>query len=496
AEPHVLTLTVHTPKGRPNEVEGRTSRTVALAPRASTIVTVPRLQSSGLNAGEVDVVIDGDEQAKPLQLAKTDTYASYNDDPDVVVGRNVPSSVLTMSWGISVHWVRAEIAPDEWSTSWMQYGRFEGALLTPADWNELPPAVQTALLRWVSAGGSITFFGTSDAFAGVGAEAIPGGTIVRRGFGQIAMIDQQPLSAEMFTAIKLSWERPAPAQVAAVATEMPILDKKPLPLGALFSVLIAFAVVSGPVSLYKLAKNNRRLAIFWLMPLLAMITTVVLVGATFASEGFVRMQRTRSVTLLDETRGEAVTHGWTGFYTTVRPDGKVRFDSSTEARPMHSLSRADADWTDGQRLLGGWVNSRFPSYFAVRKAEARRERLPIRRESGRVTVVNGLGADITKLWVAGDDNVIYVAEKIARGQGAELKAKAAVDPTAKDVRDLYYSSQGWSRFANHVENDPRAVLRPGMYVAVVQHSPFLETALEGAKSARSDAVVIGWSHAR
>lgn len=494
ADAHVLTLTVTTRTGRVGELEGRSSRTVTLAPRSSTIITVPRIQLSPLLPSRAEVAIDGSAQEKAVQLARTDSYASYSEDPDILVGRTVPPQVLTWSWGVAAHWVRAEIGPADWSSNWMQYSRFEGAILTVADWNELPQPVQTALLRWVSAGGSLTFWGKPEALPPIRAAKLHNGLAGHHGFGQIAIITMQPLAPDMQSAIRLSWNQVSSAGAGQVAAEMPLLEGKTLPIGALFSMLVAFAVVGGPLNLWALAKRNRRLSIFWSLPLLAAVTSVVLVGATFLAEGWVRVQRTRSVTLLDETRREATTVGWTGFYSTVRPDGKVRFDSATEARPLHILQRADTDWSDGQRFVAGWINSRFPSYFAVRKAESRRERLPVRRDGARVTVVNGLGGDIRKLWVATSEGQFYEANRIARGQqGVLVRGTRALDSDAKDVAELYLASGGWNAFSNHVQAQPLAILRPGMYIAVLERSPFIETAFETAKETRSEAVVVGWS---
>src|SRR5436190_90699 len=331
--------------------------------------------------------------------------------------------------------VRADIPPSGWSDQWIQYGRFDGAILTPRDWSETPPPVRAALLQWVSAGGTLIFLGRPDSYPSLRpANEITEFAAGHYGFGTVVFTGNEPLlNEEQAKQLRAQWQR-APQGTQAtdqLNASMPILDSNNVPIGAMFSLLIVFAITGGPVSLFALAKKDRRIWIFLTLPLLAIGTAAIVVTALIFSEGGVRVQETTALTLLDEGRGVATTIGWTGIYSTFAPNGKVRFDSTSEVRPFFFAKDAATDWTDGQRFMSGWIASRVPSHFALRKVEARRERMPIRVDGGKVFALNGLGVPIEELHVELENGAIYRAEHIPAGKEVVLKRLgrgAVVDP--------------------------------------------------------------------
>ena len=160
--------------------------------------------------------------------------------------------------------------------------------------------------------------------------------------------------------------------------------------------------------------------------------------------------------------------------------------------PSCWASAGVTDWTDGQRFVSGWIGSRLASGFAVRKVEPRRERVPIRREAGQLVAVNGLGCTIKRLLVADEQGVIHVAQDIAAGKEVVLTRTAGVaSTTAKDPATLLGEPESWSTYVSRLSAKPADVLRPGMYVAIVSRSPFIEAAVPKPTKYTSDAVIIG-----
>jgi hypothetical protein len=476
-------------------------RQFTIGPRASESVSIPDyIAGPGAGTSETTVTIDGREQRPHFSITKSNP-ASLDHSPHVLIGRNVApaliTSVMAYSAGVSV---RADIPPSDWSDQWVQYGRFDGALFTPADWGEMPPPVRAALLRWVSAGGTMIFFGLPDHLPQLRpANEITQFSAGHYGFGTIVFAGNAPEltnpNAVQLRELRASWQRSPMLQqpLDQINGWMPILDSNGVPVGAMFSLLVVFAVTGGPVSLFMLAKRDRRIWIFATMPIVAMATAAVIVGALVFSEGWVRVQKGSSLTLLDETRGEATTIGWTGIYSTFAPNGNVRFETNSEVRPFFYPKDAVTDWTDGQRLASGWIASRVPSQFALRKVEARRERVPIRIEKGTVYALNGLGVPIEDLGVANENGAIYRAQHIPAGKEVALLPMGHVGATPKDPASLYGPWVEWHSYAGRVTNDMQNYLTPGTYIAVINRSPFVERALDRATKSTSSAVVIGRS---
>ena len=481
----------------------RASRTIVAAPRASTMVSIPQYVMNQYGLREAVVSVDGVEQETRLAVgAYASPGGSYRTTLDVLIGRTVdagvPLAIAPDSSGVEA--IRPSISPASWSANWIHYSVFSGAIFTTRDWLERPRPVQAALLRWVAAGGSITFIGdVPDGLPEMrGSGAQLGFDARHLGLGCVNLLPESETIAPHVGALRSTWRevdidtRYQWYGEQQQDTPIPLLDDASLPVKSLFSLLVVFAVVGGPLNLWVLAKKQRRLWIFWTLPLLAAVTAAILVGSVIASEGWVRIQKTASLTLLDERAGEAATIGWTGFYATLAPDGEVRFESGTEVRPLFASSEGHTDWSDGQRFVSGWIGSRLARGFALRKVEPRRERLPLRREQDQLIAVNGLGTHIGSLWVADDVGRIYTAKDVAAGKEVVLTPTGTLaNATVADPAYLAAAPSTWASYPTRFTQQPMSVLQPGMYLASVERSPFVEAALARPTKSVSTAVVIG-----
>ncbi|HYR27471.1 MAG TPA: hypothetical protein VEU30_03350, partial [Thermoanaerobaculia bacterium] len=498
AEPHAVRIDI-TGSGI-GDRQPRSSRTVVVAPQTSSLVSIPQYVMEQYAPREALIFVDGAAEEK-LPLGSHFQGSSYRTARDLLLGRTVndvlPAEAAAEDSGLVA--IRPAVSPASWSANWIHYTGFAAILLTPADWNELARPVQIALLRYVAAGGTLTFVGGQPAGLPVMRQITDFAPLVpaaAHGFGWVTLAPAK-IDAETLEIFKAAWrvselDRYQWAADPMTATPVPLLEDASLPLKSLFSLLVVFAVIGGPVNLGVLAKKQKRLWIFWTLPLLGIITAVILVGSVIVSEGWVRVQKTTSLTLLDERSGEAATIGWTGFYSTLAPDGEVRFDSGTEVRPLFVAGEAHTDWTDGQRFVSGWIGSRLPRSFVVRKVEPRRERLPVRREGGHLVAINGLGANVRELWVAEADGTAWVARDVAAGKEVVLtRAPNKVDPAIKDPANILTAPSMWGTLQARFAKDPRTALRAGSYVAVIERSPFVELALARPSKTSSDAVVIG-----
>ena len=157
------------------------------------------------------------------------------------------------------------------------------------------------------------------------------------------------------------------------------------------------------------------------------------------------------------------------------------------------------DWTSDQHLTSGWVTARVPAYFQIRKNEDRRERLSIEKQAdGSLKIVNALGADIQRLYVADPAGHVFEGQDIPAGAERTLVAAAnsrrAPEGGQTLLRNLFSSSDWLGGFRNWADSKtPGVLLSPGCYIAYLDKSPFVESPLVGVKSEDSVAIVYGIS---
>ena len=336
-----------------------------------------------------------------------------------------------------------------WSTSWLGFSRYDGVVVTGNDIRQMPPAVQSALRRYVECGGALLVLGGRE---------LPDSWELREseksepltdsvglvsyniGFGQCIVSTETGtghLKTEQWREVVGSWVKTAaPWKIGRPIEEanriFPVGTKDlGIPVRGLFLLMLLFAVAIGPVNLIVLSRKKRRLWMLWTIPVISLLTCVaVFAYATFA-EGWNRHGRTEGLTILDERIHRATTIGWTAFYASLTPGDGLHFGYETELTPQgHNVERfgmpntgtvRTIDWTKDQHLQSGWMTARVPAHFMLRKSEVRRERVTVRTEAnGQLKIVNGLGVNIRQFWLADRNGTIHTALNIRAGAEAEL----------------------------------------------------------------------------
>ncbi|HKC87307.1 MAG TPA: hypothetical protein VKG02_15085, partial [Blastocatellia bacterium] len=212
--------------------------------------------------------------------------------------------------------------------------------------------------------------------------------------------------------------------------------------------------------------------------------------------------RAEAFTILDESSHRASTIGWIAFYAPITPSEGLHFSYDTELTPVTPQmwsyygrgGNRTIDLSNDQHLDSGWITARVPVYFRFRKSETRRERLTIRHEGdGAISVVNGLGADVRKLWLADRNGEIYSANEIRAGAEAKLSLtnRKLVDYRA-GMRELF-TSNDWPGKMKEVESSPQRFLAPGCYLAALDAGPFVEEGLKNVGTRKGRALVYGIS---
>jgi hypothetical protein len=540
AKPHLVTIELLS--GAYGE-DGVVRRTVEIAPSSTATVALFKLQT--VYSHEANVLIDGTRQDAPVEIdiSRTNAWVSRSQNAFfLLVSRSIEQSGLMNSAAVVEGFKNAKGENDvahlaypapmpEWSASWLGYSSFDGVIVTPDELRAAPEGVRSALLRYVECGGSLVVIGEWEAPKQWQArrEAVshvkeskeePGKLVAGSksnwqtcfvGFGELIVtgaLEPKLITPAEWAIIKDGWKNSRPENktyydIADINKEFSVVERIGVPVRGLFTLMLAFVIVIGPINLIWLARRRKKIWMLWTVPAIALATCLAVAGFALFGEGVSATSRTEAFTILDETSHRATTIGWTAFYSPVTPGEGLHFSADTELMPQWPErwkytggggAARTVDWSNDQHLAADWITARVPAYFKFRKSEARRERLTIRRlADGTIRVVNGLGADLQKLWVADRDGRIYAVADVKAGAQADfsffnLNANGEVNGLR-----YVFGKADWLAEMQIVEQNVFSYLMPGCYLAVLDSSPFVEAGLDNVKTRRSRTLVYGIS---
>ena len=441
-----------------------------------------------------------------------------------------------------LQFLRSEVPISQWSANWLGYSCYDAIFMTEDEAQQMPAAAQMAVRRYVECGGTFWIHGqkTPDAFSQGGVADGKGGFDV--GLGKVASIFHPGEQGWDATYRQLAAAPPPiyhPQQRPPTLYDL-LVAETTVPVRGLFLLVVLFSIGIGPVNVWLLSKYRKRIWLWWNVPAISLVTCLAVFGYSLVSEGWTSRGKTASLTLLDERCHRATTIGYVSLYCPLTPSRGLHFGVDTEvalltrAQPWnryasiyHSYSEPEGgpwfiDWTNDQHYTSGWVNARVPAYFQIRKNEDCRQRLSIEKKSdGTLAVVNALGAEIRKVYVADASGRVFEAQDIAagaqrtlspsplarasgRGAGGEGGRKPgpgqligqSTSPQA-ELRRLFTSGDWLGSFrgfsSDYSSYCPTTLLAPGGYVAFLDKSPFIESPLADADCQDTVAIVCGIS---
>jgi hypothetical protein len=375
----------------------------------------------------------------------------------------------------------------------------------------MPAPVVAAVGNYLQAGGNVVLFGATQlppSWHAIAGKKVEGGVEHECGFGRCFALSSTDVGGANAATIgrlrdtasaSLRYWTALPADSGAANSLLPVIENLRIPVRGIVLFMLLFIIVIGPLNIFLLKRKNRRTWMLWTIPAISFATTLIVFAYSLLREGVSPETRVTGLTFLDQATHHAATIGATGFYCPLTPSGGLRFESHTEATPLvqsgyGSGAQREVNWSQMQHLGRGWVASRVPAHFHLRKSETRRERIQIVNENGKMQVVNGLGTPIKSLWVAAPDTGFYVASNIPAGQMALLSAAKNAQGAGKFGVAGLLRDVGFTASTNYLDPDASKYLKPGTYIAVLDGNPFIENALglpAGAKRTKASAVVYG-----
>ncbi len=432
--------------------------------------------------------------------------------------------------------LRSELSVGQWSDNWLGYSCYDVIVLSGTDVEEMPPPVQLAVRRYLECGGTLLIHARDvpAAFSQGGFPDGKGGCFVGLGHA-VAGLDggQADWNATYKKLTTTPLHAYQPVEKPRNLYDL-LVAEATVPVRGLFVLVLLFGVGIGPANLWLLSRYKRRIWLWWNVPAISLLTCLVVFGYSLASEGLAGHGKTASLTLLDERVHRATTIGYLSYYCPLTPSVGPRFGVDTDVTllentvepwrryaprgPLGNLRLED--WTSDQYLVSGWVNARVPAYFQIRKNEDRRERLSVEKKAdGSLKIVNALGADIQRLYLADASGHVFEGRDIPAGAERTLTAVAdrglalgavrvpprgrVTNPDALQtaiakgspqarLRGIFSSSDWLGEFRDWRENlTPAHRPFPGCYLAYLGKSPFVESPLAGVESEDSVAIVYG-----
>ena len=426
---------------------------------------------------------------------------------------------------------RAGDFAEPWPGDWRAYSVFSAVFVAERDLPELPAPAKAALRDYAAAGGAVFLVGaervpaefadaalaalSTPAAAGstlVSADPIPAGAALRCGLGLFAAVPEsvarpgstddlpEDLGAFLLRHVLracsvLDGQNEVVDHVAGAASGAAAGELGRPPVGVFLLLLTAFAVLAGPVSLWILARKNRRIHILWVLPAVSAVFSVAILLSLLLREGVTPTVDMRCGVLLDQRAGRAVVLAGHAFYSPLTL-GPVDLPADAAVAP------ADRGGGSGPLRAGrtaryeGWIAPRTPGTFSSAAVRATPLRLDVRIDpaSGALEAVNAFGAPIDELYLLDDNGLLFSASGIAPGATAPLDALRGDDEHGKSWtkhRDNLRTALAYGSVPLKLDvlsrPDPAA---RRFYVAVLPASPFESNPLPGRKSKKNERTVV------
>ncbi|MGC4005412.1 MAG: hypothetical protein QM811_20750 [Pirellulales bacterium] len=265
------------------------------------------------------------------------------------------------------------------------------------------------------------------------------------------------------------------------------------------AAITLFVVLIGPVN-YFYFKSRKRLT--WLLatvPLGAAITTGLLLMFTLLKDGVSTRAWSAGVTVLDQTRRQAVTDRHVHLFAGIAPENGFAYSTEHAVLPAThggnsyspygsygndddpgykefawSVSDPEDANAREQRFRIGWLRSRRLETFRIRTVESSKRRLDVRKDQGDTVVENHLERRVLNIYLRDEQGKFYSGDAIDVDGSLTLKAT-----TFQDWQDAFLSYDPRYEFAHDYRlqetlrgllnaRSPGGVVGGRAYVAVVE----------------------------
>ncbi len=198
---------------------------------------------------------------------------------------------------------------------------------------------------------------------------------------------------------------------------------KSVPVMSFLVLITLFTIVIGPVNYFWLWKKSRLQLLVITIPLIAFVTSFLLLGYSMVSHGFGVRTRMRSVTYLDQRSNEAMCVTRVSYFAGMAPRNGLEFSPETAVFtiwPTSDMDPGQVDWTSTQHFESGWLKSRTRTQFVTMTHRDERGRVDFAPEGDGLRATNGLEWDLEAILVSDDNGKFYFGTDVPAGGSSEL----------------------------------------------------------------------------
>jgi hypothetical protein len=123
------------------------------------------------------------------------------------------------------------------------------------------------------------------------------------------------------------------------------------PVYSFMAFLTMFVILVGPVAYRQTSKHGRSHLMFAIAPLLALLTTLAMLGYGIIADGFGTRVRVRQLTWVDGRSGDAGERVTATYFAGIRPGGGLRFPA--QAIVMRQAESGGLSWEEQNELPAG-----------------------------------------------------------------------------------------------------------------------------------------------
>lgn len=400
---------------------------------------------------------------------------------------------------------------DQLDSRWLFYSRFDALVFYADSLAKMSNEIRAGIFDYIRAGGRMLVLGDfqppEDFKPGrlnniAGVSSFKGFT---SGFGKLICV-----AADTLTTVATASGNPFPDLVDEPLGRVSGRSTFPLrfhdtelanvSVQWLMIVIYAFAFLIGPVNVYVLHKIGRKIWVFWTVPLASAVCCFFIFTYYWIFESSQLLVKKQALTFLDERSNRAITLANMAVFSSSSRSEGFKFSFDTEVRPTFERSYRSNDGgkiinlDDDQRFAEGWIRPKVPRYLHMRSVQRRRERLTVEGSGSDLQVLNGLGADIKVVYVMMPDGKAYECNNLKSGSRGPLNLAMRFHGSKKHVGSkemVEVFSREWYDEYRGLYQNPERVLQPGMYIAQLDGTPFMEKQTFENAGSQEDSVVVG-----
>ena len=327
----------------------------------------------------------------------------------------------------------ASFVPKTLPSDWRAYSGLDEILISSAGWNEVPAPARAAIASWIHTGGTLIYYATDDIIPDPTSLDLPATPIL----GKITYLKWEGIGSDLpiDTLIKEAETRQSGSGFAGKdlvnvfrnddASTRVGVGTRTFNSSLVIIILLAFAILVGPVNLFKLAGPGRRHRLFITTPIIAVATSLILLVVIFIQDGLGgKGHRVAHLAIAGDARTSVIKqiqYSRTGVLLGSRFE--VGENTVLLPAPVGDATKWNAYTRDSNRpglsfsqsgdtQSGDWFRSRAEQAHvltAVRPTRARLER-KASREDGSPAITSGIEIHLKSIYICDENGKFWKSE--------------------------------------------------------------------------------------